>query len=65
MPTKDSSFRVSFMGTCNSKVVYQKWVFTNIANDYSLKIKKLLSGIHGLRIKEIYIEDFLTKNIPS
>ena len=43
MPTKDSSFRVSFMGTCNV----------------------LLSGIHGLRIKEIYIEDFLTKNIPS
>ena len=40
--------------------------FTNIENNYLLKIKKkLLSNMHGLRIKEIYVEDFLTKNVQN
>ena len=41
MPTKDSSFRVSFMGTCNSKVVYQKWVFYKYCKRLLVENKKI------------------------
>ena len=56
MPANESYLRVYFMGRFNSKDVYAKCVFfTNIENDYSLKIKKLLSIMRRLRIKYIYI----------
>ena len=39
MPANESSLRACFMGRFSSKVVYQKFVaFTNIRNEYSLKI---------------------------
>ena len=42
MPGNESSLRVYFMKIFNSNVVYQQYVFfTNIGNDYSLKIKKI------------------------
>ena len=42
MPGNESSLRVDFMRIFNSKFVYQQYVFfTNIGNDYSLKIKKI------------------------
>ena len=42
MPGNESSLRVDFMRIFNSKFVYQQYVFfTNIGNDYTLKIKKI------------------------
>ena len=64
MSANQSYLRVYFMGRFNSKVIIQKCVFfTNIRNNYSVKIKKLLSIMRRLRIKWIYIEDFVWRKV--
>ena len=52
----ESSLKAYLMERFNSKVVYKKFVWL-LQISHSLKIKKSLSIMHRLRIKQIYIED--------
>ena len=67
MPVNESSLRVYLMRRCHSKVIYQKCViFYKYWKQLLVKrllVKKVLSILHQLQIKQINVEDYIFKNI--
>ena len=66
MPVNESSLRVYLMRRCHSKVIYRKCVIFYKHWKQSLVkrllVKKLLSILHRLQIKQINVEDYILKN---